>query len=223
MPKLLLVEDDLSLGSTLKERLSREGHSVTWCETLGSALETVANSYFDLFIIDINLRDGDGFSLATELKKTSRAPFIFLTAMNSAEFRLKGYELGAEDYIPKPFHLRELLLRINRVLQKSSQSISIGNGRLDIDLQAGILKQKDGQVEHINPRELTLLKLLIARAPQIVSREDLLASIVESGSKVSHRIIDNSIVRLRQLLNDPEHQCIKSVRGIGYQWCHGLR
>ena len=115
---LLLLEDDVSLGEILLARLQKEYRKVTWAQTLASARENLSKEEYDLLILDVGLPDGSGFDLAKE--QEGQNPIIFLTALNSAEDRLQGYELGADEYIPKPFHLKELMIRIDRTLMKSS-------------------------------------------------------------------------------------------------------
>ncbi|HEX4924864.1 MAG TPA: response regulator, partial [Bdellovibrionales bacterium] len=116
MKHLLLVEDDPSLGATLQERLEKEGYSVAWAQSRAEAESAFARKPPDLVILDVGLPDGSGFDLAKLIKKKSVVPFIFVTAMTTAEYRLEGFEIGAEEYIPKPFHLKELLLRVKHVL-----------------------------------------------------------------------------------------------------------
>jgi len=115
MKTILLVEDDRSLGATLQARLSREGYQVSWVETKQRALTKVEDAFWDLIILDVGLPDGSGFELARELKANRSFPIMFMTALGSAEKRLEGFEIGAEEFIPKPFHLRELLLRVKHV------------------------------------------------------------------------------------------------------------
>src|SRR4051794_23414513 len=104
MTKILLVEDDSSLGATLRDRLAKDGYTVVWTSTLRDSLAEGAKQPFDLYIFDVGLPDGTGFELARQMPPK---PLIFLTAQSDAESRLTGYDLGAEEYIPKPFHLRE--------------------------------------------------------------------------------------------------------------------
>ena len=112
MPRVLLVEDDLSLGRTLTERLERERLEVVWARTVAEAQAQLPGQSWDLAILDVKLPDGSGFGLARELKRTSLIPIMFMTALNSAENRLEGFEIGADEYLPKPFHLKELILRV---------------------------------------------------------------------------------------------------------------
>jgi DNA-binding response OmpR family regulator len=116
MKRLLLVEDDRSLGATLHERLLREKYEVAWVETKQRALKKLSEGLWDLVILDIGLPDGSGFELARQIKGSYSLPVMFMTALSSAEHRLEGFEIGAEEFIPKPFHLQELLLRVKHVL-----------------------------------------------------------------------------------------------------------
>ena len=116
MPRVLLVEDDASLGRTLTERLERERLEVVWARTVAEAQAQLQGQSWDLAILDVKLPDGSGFGLARELKRTSLTPVMFMTALNSAENRLEGFEIGADEYLPKPFHLKEFILRVRHVL-----------------------------------------------------------------------------------------------------------
>ncbi len=219
---LLLIEDDASLGATLQERL-RKIFTVQWARSCEEARKAAASSAFQLIIIDIGLPDGSGLDLARELKRVRAVPFIFLTAQNNAENRLKGYELGADEFIPKPFHLKELLLRIERVLSRHPAKTCAFTG-VQVDLGSMSLTFDDGTTEYLPPRDFQLLQLLIKSAPRVVSRDEMLRSIfpgTTSEDLPTHRTIDNSVVRLRQLLKRTGREYIRSVRGIGYQWVVG--
>ena len=221
MSRLLLVEDDASLGETLRERLEKEGHEVQWVEALSGARTATAKTEkpFDLIVLDVNLPDGSGFEFAREVKKAGKTPFIFITAMNSAEHRLEGYEIGADEFIPKPFHLKELLLRIRHVLEDHETPASeIRVGERTIDLTAQAVVGKDGAKEFIQARDFQLLKLLIESAPKVLSRDEILDQVWGEDKFPSHRTVDNAIVRLRAAIADPGGQWIRSVRGVGYQW-----
>lgn len=221
MQLVLLVEDDRSLGSTLKERLEKEGYSISWCPTLKEARAVVSRARPRLAIVDITLPDGSGFDLVPTLRACG-IPFLFLTALNSAEHRLRGYELGADEFIPKPFHLKELLLRLKRLLSHTLAPAVIVCGSVQVDLRSMCLTYEDGTHEFPNPRDVRLLKMLLDAAPQVVSRADLLKALfptaTEGAELPTPRTIDNSIVRLRQLLRRGQGDFIRSVRGIGYQW-----
>jgi DNA-binding response OmpR family regulator len=218
MGRILLVEDDPSLLQTMTERLQKEGHRVQPVKSCAEAMAQISEK-FDLAVLDVGLPDGDGFSLAAKLKKHLSAPFIFVTAMNSAEHRLQGYELGADEYIPKPFHLKEFLLRVKKVLERTMTQI-VKVGALEIDLRAMSIKYADGRIEHPTSRDFRVLKYLIEAAPRVVSREELVKDLVsdQGDSLPTFRTVDNSIVRLRDLLTEVAPDPIRAVRGIGYQW-----
>jgi DNA-binding response OmpR family regulator len=219
MISILLVEDDASLSQTMSERLIREGYRVEVAKNMASAKQKFQECGFDLVVLDVGLPDGDGFALAAELKKTKAVPFIFVTAMNSAEHRLRGYELGADEYIPKPFHLREFLLRIERVLQRTASKV-VQVGSAEIDIKSMSIKFPDGRIEYPTARDFRVLQFLIEASPKVVSREELVKNLVSDPEEglPTFRTVDNSIVRLRHLLECVAPDAIRAVRGIGYQW-----
>lgn len=224
MTTLLLVEDDQSLGETLQQRLAKEGYQVSWVQDLACANQALGAGYPDVAIVDIGLPDGDGFSIARTLKLHSSARVLFLTAMSSAEFRLEAYELGADDYIPKPFHLRELLLRLQKLVPRATGEAPLCSRRLRFNSEALLVSilDRDGSVDSsatLPKREFQLLKYLVANTPRVITREEVLAQVWAKDTPTNTRTIDNTIVRIRQLLKahhlDP---CLRSVRGAGYQW-----
>ena len=220
MKRLLLVEDDRSLGATLHERLLREQYEVAWVETQQSALKKLSEGLWDLVILDIGLPDGSCFGLARHIKQNTSLPIMFMTALSSAEHRLEGFEIGAEEFIPKPFHLQELLLRIKHVLDSHPVRRRIAcNGRV-IELETRVIIQPDGRRESPAARDFELLQLLVTGSPRVISRNQILDELWGEDKFLNQRTVDNMIVRLRQLLGDTESKCIRSVRGIGYQW-HG--
>lgn len=211
MTSLLLVEDDLQLGKTLSSQLTDQGYKVHWCQTVES-YSGLENQGFDLAIVDLNLPDGSGFDVIAKLN----IPVIIMTAQNSPENRLQGLELGVYDFIPKPFLFKELHLKLSRLLSERQQTIDL-EGRLQIDLKSRTIEDQEGKTTFLNEREYQILKLLIEKSPQVVSRDEILNFLKEDDS-ASHRSIDNVIVRLRQVLEDENHKYIHSVRGVGYQW-----
>lgn len=217
MTRILLVEDDRSLGATLQECLVKEGFEVVWKKTKAESLSEQQKAPFDLYILDVGLPDGNGFELAAELRTRDSSPLLFLTAQGDAESRLKGYELGAEEYIPKPFHLRELLLRVRHVLENHSRAhiLSVGGVHVDFD---SYTFQRDGKTEAVPTKDLQLLKRLVEQSPKVLSRDEALNLFWGEDSFPSTRTVDNSILRLRVALGDSLSVCIESVRGVGYRW-----
>jgi DNA-binding response OmpR family regulator len=228
MKRLLLVEDDESLGATLQERLQKEGYTVDWATSLKQARAISVGDPFHLVILDVGLPDGTGTEFAKELRARSRVPFIFVTARNSAEDRLEGYEIGAEEYIPKPFHLKELLLRVRHVLENHTEApvSAAGARRLSvlgktIDLDAMAIESEDGKREFLAARDSRLLEFLIGVSPKVVSRDEILNEIWGEEKFPSTRTVDNAMVRLRQAIGDRDGKVIRSVRSVGYQWVNG--
>lgn len=228
MKSLLLVEDDRTLAETLSERLTKEGYTVTWADRAERAKDEVSRQRFDLMILDVGLPDGNGFEFARGLRAlpagtlNRETPFVFLTAMTSAEYRLEGYELGAEEYIPKPFHLRELLLRVKHVLDNHASPAVLDLGDRVIFWDAFEVRASNAAtaevLERLQPRDGVLLQLLVSRSPAVVSRDEILNKIWGEENFPSSRTVDNAIVRLRQALGDTHAARIRSVRGVGYQW-----
>ena len=218
MKSILLVEDDRSLGATLCERLAREGYDVSWVETRQRALSKFAEGLWDLIILDVSLPDGSGFEIARHVKTTSSVPIMFMTALGTAENRLEGFEIGAEEFIPKPFHLRELLLRVKHVFERHPALHRIACNDRVIELDSRVIVQADGQRDFLPAKDFQLLELLITSAPRAVSRNEIIDKLWGEDKLGNHRTVDNMIVHLRQSLGDEKSELIRSVRGIGYQW-----
>lgn len=214
MTSILLVEDDQSLGATLKERLSKEGYEVSWTGSKKETMSVAEKKNFDLYIFDVGLPDGSGFELARDLPPR---PFIFLTAQGDAESRLHGYELGAEEFIPKPFHLRELLLRVKHVLDNHADARRLEIGEVEADFESFTFK-RDGKLEQVATKDLLLLKLLVQNSPKVVSRDQALNLLWGEDKFPSTRTVDNAVLRLRTSLGEKVSNCLESVRGVGYRW-----
>lgn len=221
MSRVLLVEDDASLGQTLEGRLRKEAVDVSWVRTVGEAEQALDSARWDLAVIDVKLPDGSGFGLARRIKRTSLTPVMFMTALNSAENRLEGFEIGADEYLPKPFHLKEFILRVRHVLatQKITEVIDVQGRR--IDLAALSVTAPDGTRTFLQVRDGRVMRLLIGAAPAVVERADLIDRVWGREQEPSPRAVDNTVVRLRQALQDHDGTLIRSVRGVGYQWCDG--
>ena len=218
MTHLLLVEDDLSLGQTLKERLQKEGYEVSWVETLESARQVLKDLPAHLIILDVGLPDGSGFEFAQEIRQNDSVPIIFVTAQTSAESRLAGYEVGAEEYIPKPFHLKELLLRVKHVLENHVSPYRLTQAGVTVDFESMTVETEDGRSEALPKKDFEILRLLMTSSPRVLSRDEILNKVWGEDKFPSNRTIDNIIMRLRQALGTRAGQCIRSVRSVGYQW-----
>ncbi len=218
MTRLLLVEDDETLGETLTERLTKEGYGVRWVTTQRDAEAEFRKGEFHLIVLDVGLPDGSGFEFARRVKSEKATPFLFVTAMNTAERRLEGYEIGAEEFIPKPFHLKELLIRIRHVLETHAPKTEIACGGRVVDLAGRSITDAEGNREFPATRDFDLLHLLIEASPDVVSRDRALDEIWGEDRFPTARTVDNAIVRLRQALGEEGGRWIRSVRGVGYQF-----
>lgn len=222
--RILLVEDEKNLGVTLSEYLQALGHDCVWANTAASARQNFSKHSPQVVLMDIGLPDGSGLDLAREFR-AERKDFVllFLSAQNDPEIRVEGLEIGAEDYITKPFALKELVLRLQRILK--------GQGRLELtpdEIQHGPLKiwfkrfevqQADGVVLPLSQKECAILELLYDRQEEAVDRSEIIESVWGEDKFPSNRTVDNYIVKLRKWCEtDPkQHIAIQSIRGIGYK------
>ncbi|MDN5277256.1 MAG: two-component system, OmpR family, response regulator RegX3 [Clostridiales bacterium] len=222
MMKLLLVEDDEAIAVGLEYSLSQEGFEVITCYNAASALERITSEDFDFAIIDISLPDGNGFDVCKKLKEKGDTPVIFLTARDDEGSVVMGLDIGADDYITKPFRLRELHSRIRAVLRranKSSEDHIINIGGLTVNLAEGKVK-KNGREVALTALEYRLLLTLISNRGRVLTRDQLLQSIWDvSGDFVNDNTLTVYIKRLREKIeDDPQNPTIiKTVRGIGYR------
>lgn len=218
MPTILLVEDDPSLGRTLAERLEKERMTVEWVQTIGDAKARVQSGAWDLAILDVKLPDGSGFELARTIRTKTAIPIMFMTALNSAENRLEGFEIGADEYLPKPFHLKEFMIRVRHVLGRPRATRVLRANGFVIDLDAMSVEAPDGRRTFLQVRDHRVLQRLIDAAPRVVDRSTILDQVWGEDQFPTARAVDNAIVRLRQVLGDEDGTLIRSVRGVGYQW-----
>jgi two-component system, OmpR family, alkaline phosphatase synthesis response regulator PhoP len=228
--RILVLEDEKNVGSTLVERLRNEGFDVAWATSLEDARLEIGARRFDLALLDVGLPDGSGFDIAELLRKSQPgAAIIFLTAYGSPEERVRGLELGAEDYVVKPFHLKELLLRVRNGLKRARYLMPEANDAnvVDGEVQVGralisfarFEAAEGGRTHILTHKETALLKLLVERRGKVVSRDEILDHVWSENEFPTSRTIDNFIMRIRRLVEkDPENpETIRSVRGVGYQ------
>jgi two-component system phosphate regulon response regulator PhoB len=220
--RILIVEDDASLGKSLLLRLSQE-YEVDWAINFHEATQKLKKHPWDLILLDINLPDGDGLNLARNLdqfyKKSLRPSFLFLSARNDAETRLQGFELGADEFIPKPFHLKELMLRVQHVLASHiSHNHEIVTPQAVINFNDLSVRKGSGGIEYPSATDMKILKFLIEKSPKPASRDEIITHVWGLESESNHRTVDNAIVRLRQILGSSGESMIRSIRSVGYQW-----
>jgi two-component system alkaline phosphatase synthesis response regulator PhoP len=220
---LLLVEDHESYGATLVQGLQRQHFSVRWVRSLREARLELEDGRFQLALLDVGLPDGSGMDLCVEIR--SRHPdmaTVFLTSMSDPSHRLQGLQAGADDYVPKTSHFREIVLRLENALARRRhwQSVSscVSMGRRCIDFAAQEVRV-GRRTYRLGAREAALLRFLLARRGGVVSRDEILDEVWSPDEYPSPRTVDNFIVKLRRILEeDPQNPLIlRSVWGVGYQ------
>ena len=223
--RILLVEDELNIARPLQFNLEQEGYEVCSTPSGKEALALYGRESFDLIILDLMLEEMDGYEVARQVRqKDQRLPIIMLTAKSTVEDRIHGLELGADDYIIKPFHLRELLLRVERMLERSnwytekpSRNVSVAGYKVDIERLSGYGPRGPLQLTAL---EANLLEALISQPNRVFSRGELLEKVWGYHSDVETRTVDNFIARLRKYFEEepdrPRH--FVSLRGKGYMY-----
>lgn len=220
MASILLVEDDAEITRTLTEFLRSEGFSVTAAAGQTEALARAAAERFDLVLLDVSLRDGNGYAVCNELKNRRNAPpVIFLTASGDESSIVTGFELGADDYVPKPFKPRELVSRIKNVLRRCGRKTVLEVGDLAIDAERGTVT-KGGRELSLSALEYRLLLLLVSNRGRLMTREKLLEDIWDvAGDFVNDNTLTVYVKRIREKVEDDPAApvIIRTVRGLGYR------
>lgn len=226
--QILLVEDEEHLLKIIQLNLELEGYAVTTATTGIEALKEFRKKNFDLILLDVMLPEMNGFDVCEEIRKENKdVPVLFLTAKGSSEDKIQGLKLGADDYLTKPFNLEELLLRIQILIKRSSnvKSTSIipdffSFGNNEINFATYEIKGVNGEKTTITKREIALLKLLIERKGEVISREDILDKVWGTDVYPSSRTIDNYILAFRKYFekNQREPKYFHSIRGVGYKF-----
>lgn len=219
--KLFVLEDDAAIGMGLSYSLKNEGYDVTVAKNVKSAYEILNKETFSLYILDLTLPDGSGYDVCREIKKSGDFPVIFLTAYDDEVNVVMGLELGADDYISKPFRVKELLARIKSVLCRYSKDspdgiVSVGSIKVNTN-EAKIYK--NGAEIILTAMEYKLLLIFINNRGKVLSRQRLLEDIWDvAGDFVNDNTLTVYIKRLRDKIEeDPaKPQIIKTVRGLGY-------
>lgn len=218
--KILIVEDDISIVRSLSALLKSEGFDTVSAYDVKSAGDKISEMRFDLVLLDINLPDGNGFSLCKKIKSVSDSPVIFLTASSDEFSVVTGLDIGADDYIEKPYRPRELISRIRSVLRRSGKSQSIISfGNVSIDTEKGIVT-KNGSDVFLSALEYRLLLVFLNNPGVILTRNKLLSEIWDiAGDYVNDNTLTVYIKRLRDKIEDDiqNPQIILTVRGLGYK------
>ena len=216
IPHLLVVDDDNRIRELVKEYLEEKQFLVSTAKNVIEAKKKIEIIKYDLLILDILMPGESGLSLTKEIKKTNSTPIILLTAKGQAEDRIEGLELGADDYLGKPFEPKELALRIKNILNKVNTSIlseEIFIGQAVLDLKKLTIKKND-QITKINPQERKILEKMLLAPGKIFSRDDI-GKIINISKE---RTVDVMITRLRQKIElEPKNpKYLQTIRGSGY-------
>lgn len=220
MKRIFLVEDDQEIAKNLARLLQTEGFTITHAPTQKDAISMFAAGKFDLALVDISLPDGNGFAVCTEIKQTQDIPVVFLTASDDEASVVTGLNMGADDYVTKPFRPRELVARINSALRKYSTAPAVFKiDGLSVDTASGIVT-KDGEEVFLSALEYRLLLVLIGNPRGIITRDRLLNELWDAaGEFVNDNTLTVYIKRLREKIErDPANpRIIRTVRGTGYR------
>jgi DNA-binding response OmpR family regulator len=224
--KILLAEDDLNLGDILNEYLELKGYKVQMCRDGVEALQAFKRGEFDLCIFDVMMPAMDGFTLAQEIRKFNKQiPIIFLTAKSAKDDKIHGLEIGADDYLTKPFSMEELLLRIRAILRRTAnmetttapatlKKFDIGSLHFDYDAQ--LLKSPDKEYR-LTSKEAELLRMLCEHKNQTLERSKALIEIWHDDTYFNARSMDVYITKLRKYLQSDERLKIINVHGTGFK------
>lgn len=223
-PHLLIVDDDERIRDLLKKFLIRGGFLVTAARDAAHARRVLSGLDFDLIVLDVMMPGEDGLSLTAALRETMATPILLLTARGETDDRIKGLEAGADDYLPKPFEPKELLLRINAILRRMPESqpediapkfLQLGEIRYDID--RGEMWQGEDLIR-LTSTEIQLMKIFSAQPGEAVSRAKLVEDLGRDRGQAQERAVDVQITRLRRKIepNPKQPQYLQTVRGAGY-------
>ncbi|MBV7529755.1 response regulator transcription factor [Chitinophaga sp. sic0106] len=219
--QILLIEDETDLGNMVMQYLTLCNFAVTLAPDATAAMKSAADHHFHMALIDVNLPGMDGFSLAKQLQMLQPAlPFLFLTARNQKQDRLTGLQLGADDYIVKPFDAEELVLRMHNIIRRSNKAtieekvIAIGHTTYNKDTY--ILQVPDEDEIQLTAREHDLLLYFFQHPNKVLNREDILATVWGSNDYVLRRSLDVFVSRFRKYFAKNPNVEIKNVYGVGF-------
>jgi two-component system, OmpR family, alkaline phosphatase synthesis response regulator PhoP len=225
---ILLVEDEENLHEALKLNLELEGYDVTSAFDGAAALKAMQAEYFDLIILDVMLPEMDGINVTETVRlNNNEVPILILSAKNSSADRVLGLKKGADDYLTKPFNLEELLLRVQKLIEKNKKlqdKETIGNtysfGNNSIDFKAQEATKTSGEKIQLSKKETMLLKLLIENKNEVVPREKILQAVWGYNVYPTTRTIDNFILNFRKYFEEDSRnpKYFHSVRGVGYKY-----
>jgi two-component system copper resistance phosphate regulon response regulator CusR len=216
--RILLVEDEPKTGAYLRKGLSEAGYVVDWAEDGVTGQHQAESEDYDLLILDVMLPGQDGWTLLKNLRRTRSTPVLFLTARDDVGDRVKGLELGADDYLAKPFDFVELVARVRSILRrgKPRESMSLQVADLELDLTRR-KATRQGDVILLTAKEFTLLWLLMRKEGEILPRATIASQVWDMNFNSDTNVVDSAIRRLRSKVDDAyEPKLIHTVRGMGY-------
>jgi two-component system alkaline phosphatase synthesis response regulator PhoP len=224
--RILVVDDEAHLAAGIRENLEAEGYRTDVAHDGGAGLDRLRAEPFDLVVLDIMMPNMDGLELCAQLRREGiQTPVLFLTVKGAAEDRVRGFEAGGDDYLSKPFHLQELLLRVAAILRRTSwyqssptSTLEFGGNRIDFKTYEA--RAWDGSAHSLTHKEAMILRVLAEQPGNIVTREEVLDRVWGYEVFPSTRTIDNFIVRLRKRFErNPEAPAhFHTVRGVGYRF-----
>lgn len=222
MRKILLAEDEEHIRETVKLNLELEGYTVISTDSGNQAVELAKNKDLDLIILDVMLPGLDGFEACKKIKSfLPQTPVLFLTALSDSANRIQGLKM-ADDYLPKPFNLEELILRIKNLLKRNPEAETeiFRFDRFEIDFRSFEVKIDGVLFQTLSQRECLLLKMLTERAGEVVSRDEILQRLWSAQENPSSRTIDNYILNFRKIFekNPKEPRFFHSIRSVGYKF-----
>lgn len=233
---ILIVDDEPQVRAVLRDFFELEGYHVTEARDGAEMKDCLARDAVSLVTLDINLPDKDGFALAREIRSTHNIPIVMISGKQDTIDRIVGLELGADDYISKPFHLREVLARIRAVLRRYQAEAPVAAGGVDHDERIAFdgmtlsrgrreLCDNAGHVIELTAAEFNLLDLFLRRPSRVMSRDDIMDQLKGHDWSPFDRSIDTLVARLRKKIEvEPEHpRFIKTVRGVGYVFAADVR
>jgi len=222
MPRILVVEDEPSLALSLQEDLSIEGYDVDVARDGETALQRALADRFDLIVLDVMLPRKDGFEVCRQLRREgAKVPILMLTAKTQESDKVPGLEIGADDYVTKPFSGRELRARIKALLRRTAGEVAdtYRFGDVEVDFARCELR-RGGQVVEVTPVEIKMLAAFVRQPGRALTRDQILSDVWGRGTFVTDRVVDAHIVNLRRKIEpvatDPRY--LVSVRGIGYRF-----
>ena len=225
--RILVIEDDLALSAGLCFELDSNGYLTVAAYNCRKARQLLQEDQFDLAIMDVNLPDGSGFDFARKVLAKQSAAFVFLTAHNLDDDVIQGLQLGADDYITKPFSIRVVVEKIQTILRRCARSEETSGVYICRELEVDFVRRtasKNGQILTLTPTEFNLLELFCRNPNRILSKEILLEKVWDNrGNYVNDHALTLNISRLRGKLEDGENTYIKTVYGMGYEWMGGSR